>query len=218
MYWEKNKLPEDNVYTGDISVELEELDASTVRLVIRTDESVNGVADVFVDWTVKKNGGMGSLLLFNPMLYVQNTGSVYANYQYFDSNWLRAENAEYIPVTVTDGYGEAVLTSVPERDTSLDINDVSCNRILPVQFDYLHVSDVGVSIEGNAVLSAVNTMRNSKIAEEICSIEIAGERFEVLGVEKGTMLRLEIDSQNVELLRSYLKKGNMVFCEKGALR
>ena len=219
-YWETNEYPEENALTGNIAVEIADLGPAVKKLVIRTDKNVNGIADVFVDWSVKKNG---SALLFHPMLYVENTGAVFACYPgsgafagYFDTNWLRAENSEFVPVTVSDGYGEAVLTSYPEKDTVLEIRKAACGRILPVQFDYVHISSAEISADGDITLSVVNTLRNEKIAEETKQIELSGERFEVIDVKKDSMLRITVGSQDIAKISELLKEMNMARCYKGA--
>lgn len=136
LYWERNEEDEENVLTDVCSVTVQEIDETTVKIIVTSEDDICGIADVYVDYEVKKQDRKLSKLLFTTMLKVENSGTVYADDPYYESNYLRACSAEYIPITVADGYGEAVLTSMPSESTYLELNSVSCSDIYPVVFEY----------------------------------------------------------------------------------
>lgn len=125
-YWEKNYSNKENSIYNSYNVQIIDIDDTTKKLIIQTDVNINGFADVYLDYSVEKN----SVFVFNPMLHVANTQPWAVH---FDSNFLRAEGAEYIPITVKNGYGEVTITSNPQKHTTLNVNAVSCDRIINVQ-------------------------------------------------------------------------------------
>ena len=218
VYWERNETSDENVVYDEISVEVVNVNRSTKKVVVRTDPSINGLADVFVDYSVNKGDGLKSFFLFNPMLYTQNTGKVYACFSgggplnWMDATWLKPESAEYIPITVTDGYGEVTLTSMPESDTELEIRKVCCERILTVQFDYLHVSAISESPHGKIELLVENDIRNRHIAEGVEQIKICGIYYDVINVELDKRIIIETDCPASQVIADLLKKQNMLHC------
>ncbi|MBQ7154608.1 MAG: hypothetical protein IJR85_03505 [Synergistaceae bacterium] len=131
-YWERNLPGSQNVVSGDFDVEIIDVDASTKKLCIRTDKISSGTADVFLDWTVEKKDTIRARLLARTLLSVQDPTESDKDIAWFKSNYLRSQSREYIPVTISEGYGEVLLTSKPERDTYLKINSVSCKAVYTI--------------------------------------------------------------------------------------
>lgn len=50
LYWERNRAGENNVVTTEADVQIEWIDKATAVLSVHTDEPINGVADVWVDY------------------------------------------------------------------------------------------------------------------------------------------------------------------------
>lgn len=142
MYWARGNSNDPDVKLPQ--AEVEDVNGSTKKLVIRTDSSVNGIADVYLSYQVEKAPGLFSLLTFQPMLRVSNSGTSYATsnndgHAPFDSNNLRPSGGEYIPVIVTDGYGEVTLTANPQRNCLLFVNEARCDGLYTSAFDYVPV-------------------------------------------------------------------------------
>ena len=62
------------------------------------------------------------------MLKVQNI-AVNASEAHYESNYLRPNSKEFVPMTIENGHGELVLTSTPERTTNLKLNEATCTEI-----------------------------------------------------------------------------------------
>lgn len=130
LYWERNEDKKENSLIGDFEVEVQQVDASVKKLVIQTDTSVNGVADVYLDYACRKKDGILPKFLFQTMLKVEYPPAVYPEEgEYGDFYYLRSDGAEYIPVTIVDGYGEVVLTAMPYESVELDLMEVRCSDI-----------------------------------------------------------------------------------------
>ena len=146
LFWERNEAGEDHVTdlnTFPITVSTEQNEPTKVRIMIRTDESVTGFADLAVDYTVNKNGTALSRLMFQRMLYVSGDKNSFSELPWYETNYLRAAGREHIPVSITDGYGEILLSSVPQENTNLTLNSVSCEEIFTVPFRYAEVTGAG---------------------------------------------------------------------------
>ena len=55
LYWERNSAGEDNVVTTEADVQIEWIGKATAVLSVHTEKSVNGVADVWMDYLVLKD-------------------------------------------------------------------------------------------------------------------------------------------------------------------
>jgi len=130
-YWERNGAGEDHIFDGDVAVRIERIDGHTLKLAVQADESVSGVADVWLDYSIDSDGALEPML-FHRMLKVANTGAVTAADPEFESNYLRKSGAEYVPVPVENGYGELTLSAYPARHAALEINEATCGRIFTV--------------------------------------------------------------------------------------
>lgn len=61
------------------------------------------------------------------MLYVTNTGTLLSDG--YESYYLRGKSAEYVPISVIDGYGEITITALPNDCVTLKVNDIKCEAI-----------------------------------------------------------------------------------------
>lgn len=176
MYWERNGR-EDNRAGSGCSISVEDMDNGAKKIAVRTDRDINGIADLYVEYHVQKNGGPGSWLLFQSMVRVQNTGTVYTvGSEWYESNYLRPSGGEYIPVPVTDGYGEVILSSCPEGDTSLEIHETLCRDIFTVTFDYVEVQDIA-AIEGETAFCVKRVPRAEKAVENARYAVVDGRSY-----------------------------------------
>ena len=136
-FWARNEGQESHVAQDNISVEIQKLSDDSQKIIIHTDDDVNGIADVFVDYQVLKDGSLSSHFLLRTMLYVSDS------LKEGDYNYLPGQSTEYIPVHIENGYGEVILTSMPQKDTLLEINEASCNRIFTVLSDTVAEAGAG---------------------------------------------------------------------------
>lgn len=182
MYWEKNKTEKENTITDDFTVIIVDTDESTKKICVLAEESVNGIADLYIDYEVKRKNNASARLLFQTMLKVKNSGTYYTNELGDESNYLRASGAEYIPVTVVDGYGEVTLTSSPKRSTYLDIYAAKCSDIYTVTFDYVEAQAIADSEEISTV-SIVKSAKTLDVLNGISGIVISDVLYEVSEVQ-----------------------------------
>lgn len=150
MYWERNEAGEDHIISSaghPITVSVEQNEPTEAKIIVRTDPGVNGFADLSVNYDVRKNGSALSKLMFQRMLYVSGDLNSFSELPFYGTNYLRESNTEYIPVTIVDGYGEILLSSVPKENTNLVITEASCEEIFTVPMDFAEVVGIGYSGE-----------------------------------------------------------------------
>lgn len=134
-YWERNEAEKQNTLSNEYAVQVEYIDDTTIKLIIDTDESINGIADVYIDYQIEKRAGSRlKKIQFSSMLQVQNI-EVRASDAYYESNYLRPISKEYVPMTIENGHGELILTSFPDRTTTLKLNEATCADIYTVQVE-----------------------------------------------------------------------------------
>ncbi len=157
LYWEKNKGGECNTITSGFDIRLEELDDATNKVIVQCENAVNGIADVYIDYKVCNRRNKSSLFNIQKNLKVENTGTVYATQGVqYESNYLRSESAEYIPIPIINGYGEVTLSANPGKSAYLKLNDYRCEVIFAVTSDYLEFANIE-NLDNVSVISIPNT-------------------------------------------------------------
>lgn len=179
VYWKKNSNYQHDVVNNNIQFSVVDESATCKKLVVQTDESVNGIADVFIDYSVNKNNLRSANIIFQKALKVENTGTVYASQgSFFESNYLRSKSQEYIPVRVVNGYGEVTLTSEPVRSTYLQLNSASCNQIFTCTSDYLEILNV-MNDDEKSVIYIENTAKNMNSLMSASEIDVQGNTTKI---------------------------------------
>ena len=214
LYWERNTEEQESTICGNYDVTVEAVDRSTKKLIVQTDSSINGIADVYINYAVKKDDSKLAKLIFNPMLETYNTGTIFAEPPWYERTWLKASSAEYIPVPVVNGYGEVTLTSQPNRTTYLELYENKCDSIYPVTFDYVEA----VSIRNNnneAEILIENTAKNQISISGISSVVVGGRNYSVKEIKcNETGLYIVINKDSLVDFDCELKYGNMIRCVK----
>lgn len=185
IYWEKNSGTElGNIIQDGFSVTASAIDDATVIISVQCDEQINGIADVYIDYEVKKRGDTLAKLNIQRVLKVENTGKVYASQgSYYESNYLRAKSAEYVPVPIVDGKGEVTLTANPKRSVWLKLNEFNCDTIYTVTSDYLEVLEIRDTSEGSTICVPF-TEKNINAVREVTEILYGGNNYSVNAVEQ----------------------------------
>lgn len=192
LYWARGNT---NAQVELPQVEIVDVSSHTKKLVIQTDPSVNGIADVYLDYEVELAPGLFSMLTFQSMLQVSNTGTVYASkhndsHAFFDSNQIRPVGAECIPVQVVDGYGEVTLVANPQRNCLLHVNEARCEGLYTSAFDYLPVT-LESQEDGRTVLKLSAATRYLSRYEQCLKGAVA----------------LELESGQYPLVRTWKEEG-----------
>lgn len=144
---------------------------------------------MYIDYTVQKKNNNSAKITIQTMLKVENTGTIYCEGkedrepEFFESNYLRSESAEYIPIPVVNGYGEVTLTSLPERSTYLDLYSIDCDDIYTVTSDYLPVSYSKIK-DGDYVVAIPNTPKNTNAITGVSKIEYDGNYYNVISISQ----------------------------------
>ena len=140
VIWKKSN--KQNVIKGNFDVKVNKLAHHAYELTIDLDEKITGYADVLIDYKVSRRTRLSSLFVIKTVLKVQNKENIDVNRFYgdfylnensrafFESNFLRPIGKEYIPLKIVNGKGSLLVTSLPERNTNLTINETNCSEII----------------------------------------------------------------------------------------
>lgn len=182
IYWERNEEDENHKVTSGFQIGIRDVDDSTKVLYIQCDEPINGTADVFIDYAVKSRGNTSSKFNILKMLKVANTGVLHGLMGYYcEANYLRAESAEYTAVSISNGYGEVTLTSLPKESAYLEVYGYSCDTIYTVASDYAEVIGV-VPNEAGTMVMVESSARSREAVGNITAIDVDGVQYDVLAV------------------------------------
>lgn len=214
-YWERNEEDGNHVMTNNCSVNVIDIDHATKKIVVQTDSPVNGVAEVNIDYAVKKGTGKNAKLLFQTMMKVENSGIIYTTAEdaaSWECNYLRPASKEYIPVTIVDGYGEVTLTSCPKRDTNLELYEANCSKVFTVEFEYTRVYGV-TDNEDQSVIYVRKDSKTEKMLEGVRDIIMGGKRYPVSEVQSDAAyycIVIQTDGTPLNPDGNILENGNMI--------
>ena len=181
LYWDRNTEPGVNTLTAGFEVRVNDVNDSAKKIVVQCNSQVNGVADVYIDYTIKKNNRRSSKLVIQTELQVVNTGTLYSD-EYYESNYLRRESAEYILILITNGYGEVTITSNPASNTYLQLNAISCDKIYTVLANFLEINSISENEDNSTRIVVPFTQKNLNSVNGAIAILYNGAEAEILGI------------------------------------
>ncbi len=217
LFWEKNNK-EDYTITKDeynINISIENINEQESIIYVETDESINGYADLYLDYKISKINRFSSNLLFNKMLFVEGLEHIESvNYLAEDSNYLRSASKEHIPVKIIDGKGSVRLTSSPKEGTNLIINEVRCDQIYTVLYNYVQVFGIEVNSDIVSIILE-NNLTTNVATRKAKSISIKGVEIPVTKVRNDTYIYLELDANITEKeIYKLLENNNNILVNK----
>ena len=215
IFWEKTGKSHGVV--DNIRIEVTDENSGGKTICVYADEGVNGVADVFIDYRTETV--YSSPLVIQKMIQVESScqGNNFED-SYYESNYLRESSAEYIPIRVINGYGEATIRSLPEVYTQISIKDVKCCAIYTVPFDYAMITGSG-DMEEELKLEIDHDVRNKVKFENAVAIELAEKIFPIVAMnfenEQSYILVQRTDGMGAEAVNQLLRQGNQCLIIRG---
>ena len=195
LYWERNDDENQNFQTSGYQISLADENENTKKIIVKCDREINGFADVYIDYTVKKVKKNSSLFVWNTHLKLENTGIAYSQLGR-EYNYLRSKSKEYIPVRIVNGYGEVTLSSEPQQNTILELNDYKCDGIYTVVGNYVEIKDLSV-VDGKTEIMLQYTQENLDKTHDISNVEIQNQQGKVINMEvdeQAQCIKLTVDS------------------------
>lgn len=211
-YWKRNEEEYRHTLSEECVIEIQDIDDSTKKIIVRADSNINGIADVYLDYEVRKRDTGQARLQLQRMLKIENTGTVYAPSSSSEMNYLRDSNKEYVPIVVVDGYGESTVTAMPFDSSSLFLYEAKCEDIYQVTFDYIEVSDM-IDYKDKSVINVADSAKNRKMLEHASGIVIEDFKYPILDVrQEGKSLYIDIETNGIGVNKEgeILKKGNVL--------
>ena len=178
MYWAKNDELEQNIIKQDFNVNVRFIDDATAIIAVQCENSINGIADVYIDYEIKSRDSKLSFFNIQKVLRVVNTGINYSENSWYESNYLRSKSAEYVPVPIVNGYGEITVTSNPKKCAYLELRDYKCDTIYMVTSNYIEILDVTKNITENVIHIAL-TEKNNNVIMNAKALEYENDIYEI---------------------------------------
>lgn len=210
MYWERNEKGESYLSNSECNVDVQQIDEQTVRIAIRADENVNGIADLYLDYEVKKSDRLLAKLIIQPMLTVENAANIYSDVMY-ESNNLRQSGKEYIPVSMINGYGEVVLTSQPDIATYLQVQECSVGNVYMAPYAFVKVEEVATD-EHETMVVVENNLYTADETSGVVGIAVDGISYRVLErrVDDSKLYLVIEDIAADKITQEIFNHGNMI--------
>lgn len=163
-----------NLIDENINYKIEKISNSDYKILCTAESNLNALVDISINYSSYYSNGFLNNGVINRSVHVTDVTkmSVYNDdhVNYFIPNKSGGYN---IPITLTDGKGEIIISSYPQRDTLLEINNIKVNEVIANPFSDIQVNDMqvndmtddnwldGVSRKSNTLLFS-NTSFNSK--------------------------------------------------------
>ncbi|MBE6894235.1 MAG: hypothetical protein E7483_01310 [Ruminococcaceae bacterium] len=210
LYWQRNSEGESYMHTNNISASAEKTSSNSYKIKVMADKGVNGIADVYIDYAVKKTDGLKSAAVFNTMLRVKPSITTFSSDKQFESNYLRSISKEYIPIYISDGYGEIEIYGCPQADTVLDVNQVSCSRIFTVLNNYAAAKEINYNGELTEIILPA-TEFNRVIVYNAEKVLINGKEYAIQSVyEDDVNIMFYVETQDAETARKDIRLSDII--------
>lgn len=142
LFWEKNASDEKHeISPSEVDLDIERKDGSIV-LKVNCNKKISGTADVNINYSIEKTGNFFErLMIWQECLLVENTSP--KKHWETDKNSFRLPSSgdAFIPIHVVKGYGEATLTSMPEGNTELILENAELITLFTVNYDFAEIVD-----------------------------------------------------------------------------
>jgi hypothetical protein len=191
IFWRRTE--KENVLHPSLTTKVDKVNDHSYRITVKTDDpTINGTADVSVSYATKRNESFFKNFAFNRMIYVTeiSQGQIAADSSYCNFFMPPSHDNYYIPVTIINGMGEAVLSCCPNTGFDFALEKANVEGIYLNPFNYLFLSSLsdvnwnnGIS-RSEPILLLDNTKENQialSCARKLKSIE--GVYVTVSGIE-----------------------------------
>ena len=177
LFWRKRTQNFDENIYGKISIE--KINDSQSKIIIEAPDVSYGMADIELDYQVKKTGSKRSLLTFNTMLYVDNSNATKISQIEYPDDWYYLDDkseGKHIGITIIDGHGEITVTSQPKANTYIDGLNARLNGIFAK--DCLDYAEVIGAVDSNETVTITieNTVKNQKLIVGATTVIINGDK------------------------------------------
>lgn len=141
LFWEKNADGESHEVPVDkIDFDVEEQEDGSIVLKVNCDKKISGTADVNINYSIEKTGDFFErLLIWQECLLVDNTSPKKPWYTSRNSFRLPSQGNTFIPIHVVKGYGEVTLSSLPEGNTELILENAELESFFTVNYDFAEI-------------------------------------------------------------------------------
>lgn len=209
IFWHKKNKDTQPLFSKE-DAELEIIPLEKSRTIIRVKApGVNyGIADINLDYEVKKDNSIRSLLNHKNFLRVYNTSKIIDNdYNKYFSLPKKPGKYSQIGIQIINGVGEVTIDSVPEANTSIENLNVTINDIYTGGlFSSIIASSIEQS-EGNELTISTFVNQDSKqILKKAKTITIAGRKYpiSISSAEEGGYATIEVHHISESISKNYL--------------
>ena len=180
LFWVKSEDSQiSNVKSG---INAEKLNDHTVRISVSAPGVAYGIADVSLNYEVRKKPGRRSRFMFNKIVLVSNDSGAGLSEINNDRYYYLAATGDGTPnsaigITILNGSGSAVLTTQPAQDTAFGYFDASLAGVYDGGY-FSSLAVLNTKANGSQYrITVANTPRNRKITENSDAIRINGAEY-----------------------------------------
>lgn len=221
LFWEKKKSSTEQVEYTDVSmqknqVKIEPINKASYKIMVEAPGVKYGIADMDLSYQVVKNPCTRSLITFSTMLRVTNTSAYQLTQEYLDAQYYLASKAEHtnIGITIVDGKGEVTITSMPDKNTSIEDLQVELGKVYAQDcLDVVVVDSVRTDEAGFAYLTIADNALSQKLIQGATELRFEDKwipaEFSVMGDGKSIVAKVNVNAIGEELTK-YISTHNVI--------
>ena len=137
VFWERNEEGKTNKKKMNADVEIRKVSESRVIIYVRTDENINGFANLDIEYKTEKTNplviytSLGCYDIFSNMYKSKEDTTNYNQFALRGSDEIRKET---IPLFMKDGEGAIIIRANPEEDAKLMIGEIKCDSYYNIEY------------------------------------------------------------------------------------
>lgn len=217
MFWKKKSKASfinSDEYLKNASVNVETINEKSIRITVEIPGMKYGIADINLNYMLKKESSLKSFFTFQTMVLIQNTSAYQLSENGLDSMYyLPSEsNNMQIGIAVIDGVGSIVLTSEPEENTYFDYFDASMANVYTDGYFRSVVVNAIDTANGYPILFVDNTNRSRLIVQDGTSIILDNHKY-------GAVFKVSEDQATIEIhLTEQLNENDLEILTKSSYK
>ena len=185
VYWQKTGKESVKTFGKNTQIIKENISPTEVKIIIKTDKRVNGIADLAIDYNTVYANTLNNKFLMNSVVAVDYSQSVKNTYDEPISNSMKQftlpnEGIFSVPVPIFEGEGSIILKILPQKAGNLNINFADAINYYPVTFEYAKILSVDKS---KKMISIPLNIKNYKLLKENKKFKINNEDYNIIKFE-----------------------------------
>lgn len=187
-----NKLPKST------TIKYEPISKNEGKIILETDKSINGMADINLDFEIKKINILSKLFTFNPLVCLEypNIYPEIPHSKKIEEIFMSEKHNRDISIYILNGKGELLLKSVPKHNVELVIKSLSYGNYYESPMKFIEIQEVDYD---NNIIKIKKSYLNERLITNVKSIKLDSDIYKIANIS------LNDNDINIDLDKNIVK-------------